>query len=434
MMENRVFMVEKNLYFYPEKKLLFTTSRKVEQEAVVSDFAHFETKYVAKTPVKGLETDLTILLTSACNLRCVYCYSKAGDVPVINVPKDAVYRNIQRVIRNAALLSKSDSTRHVKATIKFTGGGEPTCAWNQLVEYVNYIFSIGEQERRLFELTIQTNGQLADEDKIDYICTHFDEVIVSCDGYEEMQDTTRPRADGKSSWECLSKFIERLDYCKVNYALRTTVTNNNIDRLYDICEYYFNRYHNLSFVHFEPLGHGGRGENLDMIDMGKFAKILLELNYKYAGRVGTSTVPYRMKNGCYCDSQTGYSLVVNTVGDIVSCVEKANDANCDDDWITQKYVVGGYNKNENYEQKSRIGKECNSCYALPFCFGGCPLRIVRDDKGNKITEYGKEFCKLEHEIVKAFMKGALVNNELVDYGLPDYVTRCVSFPLNSNIR
>lgn len=434
LISNRIFSAGDNIYFYPEKKLLFTTKEKVSTEKMIEDFSGFESLYKVCPNTAGFETDLTVLLTTGCNLRCVYCYSKAGDIPIKKVPREAVIRNINKVIKNSVLLSQANPQRVVKATIKFTGGGEPTFAWNELVEYVEYIYAIGLKEKKYFDLTIQTNGQVGDKEKIEYICNKFDEVIISCDGYGDMQNNNRPRADGGDSWEYLSEFISILDNRKVNYALRTTVTNSNIDQLYDMCDYFFKKYPNLGFVHFEPLGHGGRGENMNMIDMNKFAETLLKLNKQYLGKVGTSTAPYRLKNGCYCDSQTGYSVVLNTDGDIVSCVEMANtnDENCS--WTIQKYVDSEYVKNENYQVKSRTGEACKNCYALPFCFGGCPLRIIRDSSGKIITEYGKNFCGLEHKVVKAFMKGALNNCESVSGAIPSYVDKCVLFPPKSNIR
>jgi uncharacterized protein len=410
-MEN-IFKVQNNMYFIPQKHLIVEVNdignkMLIEKkfawlEEKVADFKDYSYELEGRDNNKMLPIDLTILLTTKCNLRCIYCYSEAGLIPIMNVPKEPVKKYIREVVRNSILFSMSaPERRHFKATIKFTGGGEPTCAWEELVENVEYVKGLCGEEHKYVSLSLQTNGQCGDDEKIEYITKNFDSIIISCDGYGKFQDINRPRADKKSSWEFMKHFIEKIDIAKMSYTLRSTVTNNNIDNIEDICNYFFGHFNHLGFVHLEPLGPGGRGENLDMIDMNRFSEVIMALNEKFNGRVGTSVIPYKIKNGCYCDSQSGYSIVINPQGHIVSCVEMANEQlKGNEVWINKKFNNGQFVDNKQAMRMSRMGKECQNCFAKTFCFGGCPLRIPRDENGAKTTEYGINFCNLQRGMVK----------------------------------
>ncbi len=65
-------------------------------------------------------TSVTLFLTTACNLRCTYCYASAGDTPVKSMPLDVARRGIDFVAANAV-------RKQVPAfEINYHGGGEPS--------------------------------------------------------------------------------------------------------------------------------------------------------------------------------------------------------------------------------------------------------------------------------------------------------------------
>jgi len=73
----------------------------------------------------------TLFLTNACNLRCTYCYASAGDfVPQVMEDKS----------RRAAVdfVFKNAKARKSPLYLAFHGGGEPTLAWEALVDVVEY--------------------------------------------------------------------------------------------------------------------------------------------------------------------------------------------------------------------------------------------------------------------------------------------------------
>src|ERR1039458_10301038 len=75
---------------------------------------------------------LTLFLTTACNLRCTYCYASAGDAPAKFMSLATACRAIDFVSRNAQArcLGRFDLAYH--------GGGEPSVNWRVLTESLEY--------------------------------------------------------------------------------------------------------------------------------------------------------------------------------------------------------------------------------------------------------------------------------------------------------
>lgn len=401
----RVIKVDDRIYYIPAKSLIVEIEGDmgtvdIDSWLLKQTEGFHEFKNEQSTNIKDnqkVSTDLTILAGTKCNLHCVYCYSEAGDIPEIEVDLSKVKKAIQHVLENAKIrtaLSKSNS----RATIKFTGGGEPTCNWNIICQSIDYIKNISMRDR--CHLTLQTNGQLT-SDMSDYIIANFDEVIVSCDGFSKIQNLLRPRADGEKSWPMVDRFLHKLNCNKIDFFLRATVTNDSIAYMEQICEYFFSKYENMKYLHFEPLGPGGRGKRYATVDLNHFYSNLIKCEEKYQNKVGTSMSIYSHKYGYCCDSQSGRSLVLAPTGKFVSCVEESiTDLSGDCSWVISEIDRNTLVFNKAFTSQSHEGNECKNCLAYNFCHGGCPQRIVRDGDNISISPYGKELCKCHKKMIK----------------------------------
>jgi uncharacterized protein len=86
------------------------------------------------TPYEGAPapTTVTLFLTTACNLRCTYCYASAGDTPRQYMDLAVAQRGIDFVAKNAAL-------RHAgRFAVAYHGGGEPSLNWRTLTQSLAY--------------------------------------------------------------------------------------------------------------------------------------------------------------------------------------------------------------------------------------------------------------------------------------------------------
>ena len=87
----------------------------------------------------------TLLLTSACNLRCRYCYAAAGDAPPAYMQPETARRAIDFVAANA-LAAGSQSF-----DVDYHGAGEPTLHWKLLEE--SHIYARGVARSLRFAAT-----------------------------------------------------------------------------------------------------------------------------------------------------------------------------------------------------------------------------------------------------------------------------------------
>lgn len=198
-------------------------------------------------------TEVTLFLTTECNLRCTYCYASAGDTPVKRMSLDVARRGIDFVLGNALALGQSE------ISIAYHGGGEPSVNWNTLTGSFEYACeraaSHGVQVRAL----LATNGVMSDR-KIDWIIEHLEGVSLSYDGLPEVHDANRLTVLGTGSSDHVEHTIRRFDAAGYPYGLRLTITREHIPRIAEAVRYICTQFHPTR-IQIEPayqLGAGAR--------------------------------------------------------------------------------------------------------------------------------------------------------------------------------
>jgi uncharacterized protein len=166
-------------------------------------------------------TTVTLFLTTACNLRCTYCYAAAGDTPKQAMPIEVAQRGIDFVIDNAVELGKS------VIEIAYHGGGEPTVNWSTLTQSFDYAWAKARPMGLEVHASLASNGVLPDY-KIDWIIEHLDGVSLSFDGLPDVHDAHRLTVAGHGSSAEVIRTIRRFDSAGFNYGLRLTVTREHI--------------------------------------------------------------------------------------------------------------------------------------------------------------------------------------------------------------
>lgn len=139
---------------------------------------------------------LVLKLTTACNLRCEYCYmghdrgAEKMDVRVLN-----------------KILKETDEALQVPITI-YLHGGEPLLAWD-LIEQIGERVQSGEFKNR-FILRTQTNGTILNDKIIQGIKKYGIQVGVSIDGHQDVTNGCRVYPDGSGCTDQILETIERL--------------------------------------------------------------------------------------------------------------------------------------------------------------------------------------------------------------------------------
>lgn len=107
-------------------------------------------------------TSVSLFLTTACNLRCTYCYASAGDTSRKRMSFETAKSGIDFVIRNATATDTS------AIGIAYHGGGEPTSNWKVLTDSFDYACQQCAENGMTVNASLASNGVLRD-DQIDWI-------------------------------------------------------------------------------------------------------------------------------------------------------------------------------------------------------------------------------------------------------------------------
>jgi len=153
-----------------------------------------------------LPTSLAVLPSYNCNLRCLYCYSKAGEDCKARVSWPTVKAAIDFALTNA-------QRKQVKKTfLAFSGGGEPFLPANMdLIKCsVEYFRSCAETYGLRHLVSGATNGVLRSKD-LEWMAASFDTLSISLDGPKDVQDRQRPFRNGSGTTERVLETLSHLD-------------------------------------------------------------------------------------------------------------------------------------------------------------------------------------------------------------------------------
>jgi uncharacterized protein len=111
-------------------------------------------------------TGLTLFLTTACNMRCTYCYASAGEAPKKTMPMHVAKRGIDFIIANAIC------KKEPRIGLEFHGGGEPTVNWRTMTGALAYARERCSMSGLEVRSHSATNGMLNDR-QIDWMIANL---------------------------------------------------------------------------------------------------------------------------------------------------------------------------------------------------------------------------------------------------------------------
>lgn len=197
------------LYHTPSKKIMKCNveTAKFLKEQIQNDFIE---KYVYDylTSTFGYSNDETsnielkriqIMVSSICNLNCIYCYANGGNYGY----KEEIMRYevadkiIEFIKKNISSISEIDFF-----------GGEPIIGY----KIIMYICDKLKEENLKLNYTMVSNLTILPEEFILYIKRYNISITVSLDGPKEITDYLRiPKSGSDSTYEKVKNNIERLE-------------------------------------------------------------------------------------------------------------------------------------------------------------------------------------------------------------------------------
>lgn len=203
-------------------------------------------------------TEVTLFLTTACNLRCTYCYASAGDARATYMTMDVATRGIDFVIDNARREGAPFAGVH------YHGGGEPSVRWGLMTESLAYA---RERAGDLPVIAASAGNGVFTDRQIDWMVAHLNGgMSPSFDGLPEAHDKHRPTVRGTGSSARVMHTMRRFTDADYPYAVRLTVTAEQIPLLPDSIEFVLSHF-TPKRVQVEPAyqlgrhaGGAGRGD------------------------------------------------------------------------------------------------------------------------------------------------------------------------------
>ena len=156
------------------------------------------------------------VVTTACNMRCVYCQANNGiTCPSLYMTKDMAERAV-----DIALQSPSQFL-----SFEFQGG-EPLLNF----EIIKYIVAYSEAHKgnHVIQYNIVSNLTLLSDNILDYIVEHNIGISTSLDGPEILHNANRPFADGSGTYNDVVSAINRVRERGVRVGAIQTTTRASL--------------------------------------------------------------------------------------------------------------------------------------------------------------------------------------------------------------
>ena len=360
-----------------------------------------------KTVVKAL----CLHIAHDCNLACKYCFAEEGEyhgrraLMSFEVGKKAL----------DFLIANSGNRRNLEVDFF---GGEPLMNWQVVKDLVAY----GREQEKIhdknFRFTITTNGVLLNDEIQEFVNKEMDNVVLSLDGRQEVNDHMRPFRNGKGSYDLIVPKFRKLAESRnqQKYYVRGTFTRENLDFSKDVLHFADLGFEQISI---EPVV----GEDTDFYSIQKehlpqifeeydiLAKELIKREKEGRGvnffhfMIDLDGGPCISKRLSGCGSGTEY-LAVTPWGDLYPCHQFVGDEDFlmgnVDDGITRPEIA------EEFRGCSVYSKDkCKNCFAKFYCSGGCMANAYKFH-GSIHNTYDVG-CEMERKRVECaiMMKAAL---------------------------
>jgi uncharacterized protein len=346
-------------------------------------------------------TSVSLFLTTACNLRCTYCYASAGDTVREYMSFAVAKRGIDYVVGNAV------ASGVPTVEINYHGGGEPTLHWRTLTQSLVYARDTTAAAGLNLSASTATNGMLSDR-QIDWIVGNLQGASVSCDGMPAAQDTHRIRPSGAGSSRRVMHTLRRFDEAGFPYGIRMTVTAALIPLLADSVDYLYSTFRPQS-LQVEPVYQIGRYADKPSAETEEFLAAFREAQRRakaFGRRIDYSGERVGVLTNHFCAAtQDSFALLPD--GTVSSCFEACSHSNpyaatffygCEDE-TSAGYRFDMTKLDFLRRQAVQNREHCRECFAKWTCAGDCFHKAIAVGGGS--TDFaGTGRCHINRELTK----------------------------------
>ena len=341
----------------------------------------------------------TLLLTSACNLRCRYCYAAAGEAAPAYMRPEVARRAIDFVAANAA------ASGAPAFEVNYHAAGEPTTHWKLLVESHLYARGVARSRGLRLRSSLTTNGVLT-ADKRSWIVSHLDGATVSFDGLPEVQDANRRFPSGRGSSDIVLATLRAFDRAGFRYSIRMTVAAEAVPRLAQSVAFLCRRFRPRA-IQVEPLYRMGRGRDAADAETAAFIEA-----YRAARRTSPKAAKLVRFSGARLGTLTARfcgvandNFCVSPGGNVSACHEVADERQ---PWAERFFygrpspAAAGFDFDERAYTALRAHtvdrlEQCEGCFAKWSCAGDCYHKALHWDSAEFA---GAGRCEISRALTK----------------------------------
>ena len=341
-----------------------------------------------------------------CNLTCEYCFASQGDYQG--------HRSLMSLETGKQAMDYilENSGNRTNLEVDFFGG-EPLMNFEVVRELVHYGKAKEPLYNKHFRYTITTNGVLLDDEKMDFINTYFDNIVLSLDGTKETNDEIRKTLTGKGSYDhVVPKMQAAVKKRKEkSYFIRGTFTGKNLHFADDVAHLRSLGFKSLSMepVVTQP------GDKLEIkpmdLDIVKEEYDALYKLYKermdsdedfsfFHFEIDLDQGPCLYKRIAGCGAGNEY-IAITPEGHIYPCHQFIGD----ESFLIGTLSSGITNKDiqDQFYQNNVLTKEaCKQCWAKYFCSGGCHANAYHFNQDlGKPYEMG---CEMEKKRIECAIR------------------------------
>jgi uncharacterized protein len=339
-------------------------------------------------------------LTTACNLRCTYCYASAGDTPTKYMSLEVARRGIDFVAANAV------KKQRPYFEIAYHGGGEPTVNWRVMTESFAYACQKAAALKLDVVAASASNGVLSDA-QIDWVIANLHSVNISFDGLPSAHDKHRLTVLGQGSSHLVMHTIRRFDEAHFPYGLRVTVTLDQIAQLPDSIEFICANF-GVESIQVEPAYQLGRWTHAPSAETDDFIAAYREAQrraHAYGRQISYSAARLGTLTNHFCGvSQDTFALSPD--GNVSSCYEVFSEDNPQ----AKLFFYGEPEKQtRNYHFNLPVLNNlrglavqhrdfCQGCFAKWTCAGDCYHKAITVSDNGQFQ--GSDRCHITRELTK----------------------------------
>jgi len=192
-------------------------SMMIYDESDISYSAH--NKYGLRD-IKGYLNSATSLhifvVTTACNMRCVYCQANNGH-------NDSNLMMTKEIAERAVDIALQSPERYLNFEFQ---GGEPLLNFSVIRRIVEYAEDNKGEHNIIFSLV--TNLTLITDEILDYLVAHNISISTSLDGPEDVHNYNRPFVDGGPTFIRVKEAISRIQSRGIHVGAIETTTKKSI--------------------------------------------------------------------------------------------------------------------------------------------------------------------------------------------------------------